>query len=59
MRTALALPGFANQVIQIYYSWSLSSLKFRPGYRFLNEEGVVSVTGELLNAYGGKCTPGR
>jgi len=57
MSTALAFLGFANQVIQISYSWSLSSLKFRPIYRFLNEEGVISITGEFLNAYGNKCTP--
>ena len=59
MRTVLAFPGFANEVIQIHYSWLLSCLTFRPINRFLNEEGVVSVTGEFWNAYGGKCTPSR
>ena len=55
MRTVLAFPDFANQVIQIHYSWLPGSLIFRPVDRFLNEEGVVSVTGEFLNAYGGSA----
>jgi len=39
------IPGFANQVIRFHYALSLRILNFWPHYRFLNEEGAVSVTG--------------
>ncbi len=42
----LVIPGFANQVIRFHYALSLGIL--RQNYRFLNEEGVVSVTGECF-----------